>query len=73
MLKAGVAIDTWKLPIFEEALKKAGYNYTNEGESEGMIFLIVFFTDRYQLAALILDCQEKASLYCGLDESSTKQ
>ncbi len=30
-MKAGIAIDTWKLPIFERHLTQAGYSFTNSG------------------------------------------
>jgi len=31
MTNIGIALDDWKMPIFEKALKKAKYNYTIEG------------------------------------------
>lgn len=31
MQKAGIAIDDWKLPIFERHLKQAGYSFKNHG------------------------------------------
>ena len=31
MQKAGIAIDEWKLPIFERRLKQAGYSFENSG------------------------------------------
>jgi hypothetical protein len=32
MAKAGIAIDDWKLPIFDRHLTQAGYSYANRGE-----------------------------------------
>lgn len=31
MTKAGIAIDDWKLPIFERHLSQAGYAFDNAG------------------------------------------
>lgn len=42
MKKAGIAIDTWKLTIFERHLKQSGYSFKNEGEfTKGCIMLRV--------------------------------
>lgn len=30
-VKAGIAIDEWKLPIFERHLKQSGYQFDNAG------------------------------------------
>ena len=30
-MKSGIAIDEWKLPIFERHLKQAGYSFENCG------------------------------------------
>ncbi len=35
MPKAGIAIDAWKLPIYERHLTHAGYAYTNRGSVPG--------------------------------------
>ena len=31
MQKAGIAVDDWKLPIFERHLRQAGYSFENSG------------------------------------------
>lgn len=46
MTNIGIALDDWKLPIFEKALKKAGYNYAVEGGlSPGTKMLRVLVSD----------------------------
>ncbi len=41
-MKAGIAIDAWKLPIFERHLTQAGYTFTNAGElNKGILILTV--------------------------------
>jgi len=42
MLKAGVAIDAWKLKIFKRHLDEAGYQYTEHpGATKGSLLLNV--------------------------------
>jgi hypothetical protein len=30
-MKAGIAVDDWKLPLFRKRLSEAGYNYSDDG------------------------------------------
>ena len=40
--KSAIAIDNWKLPIFEHHLKQSGYSYTNAGTlTHGTMILTV--------------------------------
>ena len=41
-MKAAIAIDGWKLPIFERHLTQTGYQFEHAGElSEGVLVLTV--------------------------------
>lgn len=45
-MKAGIALDDWKLPVFRKRLTEAGYTYTDAGEvTPGTTLLHVQFTD----------------------------
>jgi hypothetical protein len=34
-MKAGIALDDWKLPVFRERLQAAGYEYSDAGAFTG--------------------------------------
>lgn len=50
MKKAAIAIDDWKLPIFERHLQQAGYTFTNAGGLTPKTLILTVRTDN--LAAL---------------------
>lgn len=53
--KAAIALDTWKLSIFERHLKQGGYSWTNVGElTPGALILTV---ETESLAALFVVVQ----------------
>lgn len=53
-LKAGVAIDDWKLPIFTRHLTQAGYTFKNTGELiEGTLLLQVETTNPIALQEVL--------------------
>ncbi len=52
--KAGIAIDAWKLPIYERHLKQSGYAFTNHGElTKGTLLLRVDTTNLTALGEAI--------------------
>jgi len=58
---AGIALDAWKLPIFEKHLKKAGYTWENKGElTAGTLILRVKTTNLLAVQHLC----EKATREC---------
>ena len=61
--KGGIAIDSWKLPIFERHLKQAGYAFTNAGElTKGCLILTVHTTNLEALAEVVKRANTEASL-----------
>lgn len=44
-MKAGIAIDAWKLPIFERRLKQAGYSFENAGALTAGCLILTVITD----------------------------
>lgn len=53
-MKAGIAIDPWKLSIFDRHLTAAGYAYTNTGKMEDGVLLITVLTENVQALALVV-------------------
>lgn len=61
-MKAGIAVDAWKLPIFERRLKAAGHTFTNHGELMPGVLLLRVDTDNGQaLAQLCLAANTEAA------------
>jgi hypothetical protein len=44
-LRAGIAVDNWKLPVFRRRLRKAGYAYQDGGPLTGDTTLLTVETD----------------------------
>lgn len=44
-MKAGIAIDDWKLPIFERHLKQSGYTFENKGPLVAGTLILHVVTD----------------------------
>lgn len=60
-MKAGIAIDDWKLPVFRERLTSAGYAYADGGPLTANTTLLTVEThDMLSLKKII----EKAQLEC---------
>jgi hypothetical protein len=60
--KVGIAIDTWKLPIFSRILVEKGYHYTEmPGLSPGTLFLTVLTDNAQALGQTILACNKEAA------------
>lgn len=57
-MKAGIAVDNWKLPVFRRRLKEAGYEYTDGGALTGDITLLTVKTnDALRLKRVLEECQ----------------
>lgn len=57
-MKAGIAVDDWKLPIFRKRLKEAGYTYEDKGPITADSTLLMVETDNIlALKKVLEDCQ----------------
>lgn len=57
-MKAGIAVDDWKLPVFRKRLTEAGYTYADGGPLPGDVTLLTVKTDNMlKLKALLEKCQ----------------
>jgi hypothetical protein len=57
-LRAGIAVDNWKLPVFRERLTEAGYEYRDGGPITGdTTLLTVEASDLLALQRVIEQCQ----------------
>ena len=63
VFKIGIAIDVWKLSIFERHLKAAGYTWENSGGlSEGVLLLRVNTTNPEAAAIVIKAANDEAAM-----------
>ena len=56
-MKAGIALDDWKLPVFRKRLTDGGFKYSDAGEAmPGITMLTVIFRpdEKAKLTALIV-------------------
>jgi len=61
-MKAGIAIDAWKLEIFERHLKQAGYSWVNAGPLvEGTTLLTVSTENATALAGVVQAANDEAA------------
>lgn len=61
--KAGIAIDAWKLPIFERHLRQAGYSFENAGLLlAGTLLLRVSTTNLTALAEVVKAANTEAAM-----------
>jgi hypothetical protein len=59
-VKAGIAVDNWKLPVFRKRLKEAGYEYLDGGALTGATTLLtVEMNDMLALKRLLERCQSE--------------
>lgn len=59
---AGIAIDDWKLPIFERHLRQAGYPFTNAGKlTAGTLVLKVETINLEALAVVVKAANDEAA------------
>ncbi len=57
-MRAGIAVDDWKLPVFRRRLSEAGYEYLDGGAlTEGTTLLTVETSDMLALKRVIEECQ----------------
>ena len=60
-MKAAIAVDDWKLPIFRKRLTEAGYSYQDAGAFTGdTTILTVETNDLLKLKKVIELCQSEA-------------
>lgn len=60
-MKAGIAVDDWKLPVFRKRLKAAGFTYTDGGPLTGNTTLLTVETDDLaKLRDVLEQCQSEA-------------
>lgn len=61
-MKAAIALDNWKLPVFRKRLTEAGFNYTDAGGlTHDTTVLTVVTDDMSRLAKVIADCQTQCA------------
>lgn len=59
-MKAGIAVDNYKLPVFRRRLKEAGYQYRDGGALTGDTTLLTVETDNMlALKKLLEKCQNE--------------
>ena len=58
--KAGVAIDNWKLPIFEKLLKDNGYTFDTKKLTEDTLLLTVENDSLNRLSSVLREAQLEA-------------
>lgn len=57
-MKAGIAVDNWKLPVFRKRLTEAGYSYQDSGAlTNDATLLTVETADILKLKRVIEGCQ----------------
>ncbi len=62
MMKAGIVLDAWKLPIFTRRLNQAGYGYEQHpGFTKDTITLTVMFTNHAGLLAIVKAANDEAA------------
>ena len=65
-MKAAIAIDTWKLPIFERRLKQNGYTYTqSKGVTDDTMLLYVRTDNVMALETVIREANIEAAMSLG--------
>lgn len=61
-MKAGIALDDWKLPVFRKRLSEARYTYEDAGSlTPGVTLLHVSTDDPAALAKVIIACQAECA------------
>lgn len=62
-MKAGIAIDSWKYPIFERLLQQSGYEFENAGAvTKDIIFLTVTTDNLEALAEVVAVASVEAAM-----------
>ncbi len=61
-MKAGIAVDDWKLPVFRQRLTEAGFTYTDAGGlTHNTTVLTVVTDDVSRLGDVVKACQRECS------------
>jgi ribosomal protein L10 len=59
-MKAGIAVDDWKLPVFRKRLTAAGFEYEDAGAFTGNTTLLTVKTDNmFTLKKVLEECQDE--------------
>lgn len=58
-MKIAIAIDAWKLPIFEQHLQKAGFEFKNVGNLTKDSLLLTVETDKAQALGQVVVAANK--------------
>lgn len=59
-MKAGIAVDNWKLPVFRKRLTEADYTYVDAGAlTHDTTLLQVETDDMIALSYVIMACQDE--------------
>jgi hypothetical protein len=59
-MRAGIAVDNWKLPVFRKRLTHAGYEYQDGGPLVGDTTLLTVETDNILALKKVLEaCQSE--------------
>jgi hypothetical protein len=59
-VRAGIAVDNWKLPVFRKRLTEAGYEYQDGGAlTADATLLTVEFSNLLALKKVIEQCQKE--------------
>lgn len=67
-MKAGIAVDNWKLPVFRRRLTDAGFVYTDAGDfTHNTTFLTVETNDMLKLKKVLEQCQRECAFGKGED------
>jgi hypothetical protein len=62
-MKAGIAVDNWKLPVFRKRLTEAGFEYQDAGPMPGDVTLLTVETDDPEkLQRTLEQCQAECKL-----------
>ena len=61
-MKAGIAVDDWKLPVFRKRLTEAGFKYEDAGEMTPNVTLLKVETDNmFKLKNVLEKCQAECA------------
>jgi hypothetical protein len=61
-MKAGIAVDDWKLPVFRKRLTAAGYKYEDGGAlTSGVTLLTVKTNNMFALKKVLEECQAECA------------
>jgi hypothetical protein len=68
-MKAGIAVDDYKLPVFRKRLTEAGFEYTDAGELTPNVTLLCVVTDDIAKLNLVVQrCQNECARMKSHDE-----